>query len=234
MPVSGTRRLMAGGWGNPKLDLKDPSLVLYLPLWYPDSETTGSTIVSKDRNRLSATVTGAIWGYQGRTFDGINDYISITDGSALDFTTGNCTFMFWIKPAAWAAANRIWLKGDTLNAGISIWAGATNIDFGTYNGTGHDTYATHGMSLGSWYCFAVTKTGTTGAWFKNGKSLSLTKQNTVNPSSASAYATLIGTDTLANNRFWWDGTKGEIVAYNRVLSDARIMQNFLATKWRYQ
>src|SRR3990167_5915362 len=49
----------------------DPSLVLYLPLWKKD----GSSFMSDDAYGHLATVTGATWGSQGRTFDGVDDLI---------------------------------------------------------------------------------------------------------------------------------------------------------------
>ena len=56
------------------IDMNDPTLVLYLPLWYPHGDMTGSPIYSYDINRHSCTVTGAVWGSQGRTF-GTDDEI---------------------------------------------------------------------------------------------------------------------------------------------------------------
>ena len=46
MPISGTRRMMTGGWGTVGIDIKDPSLVLYVPLWRPDMVARGGSIVN--------------------------------------------------------------------------------------------------------------------------------------------------------------------------------------------
>jgi len=79
------------GSGTPKIDLG--GCVLYLPLWQPDM--AGSTIISKDKSANSCTVTGAVWGSQGRTFDGINDVI--TCGSAITIPATASTYCLWIK-----------------------------------------------------------------------------------------------------------------------------------------
>jgi len=55
----------------------DPSLELYLPLY----ELDGSSFMSKDACGHICLVTGALWGSQGRTFDGGDDYIDITTTS---------------------------------------------------------------------------------------------------------------------------------------------------------
>jgi len=78
------------------VDILDPALALYLPLWYPYSDMTGSTIYSYDKNRCVCTVTGATWGRTGRTFDGVDDWIDLTPiVSTLDtYTSG--TILFWL------------------------------------------------------------------------------------------------------------------------------------------
>jgi hypothetical protein len=67
------------------IDIYDPSLVLYLP--FADHDMAGSTIISKDLNAHSCTVTGATWGSQGRSFDSTyDDFISVPDSPSLNLT----------------------------------------------------------------------------------------------------------------------------------------------------
>ncbi|MDO8687497.1 MAG: hypothetical protein Q7K41_02790, partial [Dehalococcoidales bacterium] len=79
----------------------DPSLVLYLPLYEPDS----SSLMSKDAYGHLAAVTGATWGTLGRTFDGSDDQIDCGNASSLvtafgGDTTGSYTYLWWQKVAS--------------------------------------------------------------------------------------------------------------------------------------
>jgi len=76
------------------IDRFDVGLALYLPLWYPHGDMTGSTIYSYDTYRRTGTVTEATYGLQGRTFDGTNDKIVITGT-----VTGVQTVIVWVKPS---------------------------------------------------------------------------------------------------------------------------------------
>ncbi|MCK9597420.1 MAG: LamG domain-containing protein [Sphaerochaeta sp.] len=91
------------------IDLKDPSLVLYMPLWYPYSDISGSTtLMSYDRYRSTLTNSGSLYSRSGRVFDG-------DDGIKLDVAA--------------------WQSGDDTGTIISFFkttnAGATKSLFGS-------------------------------------------------------------------------------------------------------
>uniref|UniRef100_A0A6M3LAS4 Putative lectin/glucanase superfamily protein n=1 Tax=viral metagenome TaxID=1070528 RepID=A0A6M3LAS4_9ZZZZ len=73
--------------------------LLYLPLWNPG--LSGSTFKSIDPYGHLCTVTGALYGSTGRTFDGADDLINCGSGASLDdiFDTGG-TYLAWINPSS--------------------------------------------------------------------------------------------------------------------------------------
>lgn len=159
MPIAGNRRI-SNRYSNPGFDTKDPSLVLYLPLYYPDSETTGSTIISKDIYRRSCTVTGATWGSKGRIFDGTDDQIACGNSSALNFTTGDFTLEGWIYVDDYDNVVYIFSRGGVdltgyqfiieSNGQLKLYTSQAAADQATYTGTGAITATT-------WYHIAAVR-----------------------------------------------------------------------------
>ena len=74
------------------IDVAPPDCVLWLPLYM----LPGASFVSRDAYGHLATVMGATWGPEGRTFDGIDDYINAGAAASLDITDA-ITLEIWIK-----------------------------------------------------------------------------------------------------------------------------------------
>ncbi len=73
--------------------------VLYLPLWHPSLK--GSVFKSIDPFGHVCTVTEAIYGATGRTFDSVDDLISCGSASVLDnIFDGGGTVIAWINPTS--------------------------------------------------------------------------------------------------------------------------------------
>ena len=102
------------------IDRNDPTLALYLPLWYPHGDMTGSPIYSYDKNRHSCTVYGATWGSQGRTFAGA-DFINIDAALTPLAATTTGTWLSWVEldDATPTASSFLVCFGDT-NADTTI------------------------------------------------------------------------------------------------------------------
>ncbi len=87
--------------------------------------TTSNIIRSKDSIGHLCTVTDATWNYQGRTFDGTNDYIVIPDNVAFDWTS--LTLMAWINCTNTGTQQQIMCK-DGVVRGDFYWC-KTNSDY---------------------------------------------------------------------------------------------------------
>jgi len=209
--------------------IKDSSLVLDLPLY----ELDGSSFMSCDAYGHLCTDTGAVWTLQGRTFDGVDDEITIPDNPSL-YHGGSCTQEYWIKIPADigeqillckddAGANREWLsyyRTATKKIEWALWADTPEVAVSQ----------TNIMPLNGWVHIALRYDGVDMRTYTNGV-LDCTPQ---------AQTGLI-TDTNAqievgarNAAQFLGGTVGEIRLYNRALTTVEIQHNYLATKERYR
>ena len=91
-------------------------------------------------------------------------------------------------------------------------------------------YINNSVDLNSWQHFAVTHSGTTAIFYKNGVSIGSSTNifGATNISNMSAY---IGNSSLSDRAF--DGKIASVRVYNRVLSETEISQLYTSTKSRY-
>jgi hypothetical protein len=74
-------------------EIHDPNLVFYLSL----HKTDGNSLISQDAHGHQGAVTGAVWTPQGRSFDGVDDIITVPHSPSLNVTSG-ITMALWVKP----------------------------------------------------------------------------------------------------------------------------------------
>jgi hypothetical protein len=224
--------------------IRDSSLALYLPLWHPDLSV--SPFLSKDLNAHSCTVTGATWGNQGRTFDGIDDVINCGSAAILDTafggdTTGAYTYEWWAKNTIDGPSRGQLVKGvDPTFWGM--WtadaAGSLNL-YWEIKVTGETNdlfvYWTIGDVSTSFNHFMLTGSGRAAAGWTLYKNNSLVSMN-INSNTLSSNVGNTADDLFAPGRAWgasgyFKGIEGEVWVYNRAKTLAE--SNYLATKWRY-
>lgn len=213
------------------VDLNDPSLALYLPLWYPRPDMTGDTIYSYDKNRHVGTVTGATWGLQGRSFDGTDDVVNCGSASSLDALTGNQTHMAWINPAG-LGENNFGTVIDKVKLGVCLSA-TYKIRFFLTVGAAAKTAITTDNALipGSWACVFGIFNGANVLIDVGGTTT--TGDATTGPVDSHAANDFNIGDNAASNRCF-NGLIGEVISWNRALSATERTNVRLATKWRYQ
>jgi len=206
-------------------------LAFYAPLWHPELNT--SPFISKDLNAHSCTATGATWGIQGRTFDGVDDKIIIADDAALN--PAAFTLEAWVKPTNTAIADQedIIQKGATFsNQGYGLFINSSyGVRFTCGRTGGEETLNSSATSAASnWIHCAGTFDGTTMTVYINGAA-----SGTATPASyeSSAEDLNIGYNARFAN-FAFEGIIGEIMIYNRALTTSEIVNTYLTTKWRYQ
>ena len=239
MPVSGTRRMMTGGgWAIPSFDIKNPALVLYLPLWYPDSETTSSTIISKDINRHSCTATGTTWGSQGRTFVGSDDYITVPDAAILDPGTGSISIIIWWKSGTDARQGLLEHDDDVADGyylEIQVTTGTVRLFIRADGVTDNIIGDTTGLVANIWHCSMGVRNETTG-------NLEIYLDGNLDKAPAAAVNTTTKNITPADNiqlgalanGYRFTGVLGEAIQYNGVMSLAEYQDYYVTTKWRFK
>ncbi|MBI2851406.1 MAG: hypothetical protein HYX80_10305 [Chloroflexi bacterium] len=125
--------------------IRDPSLMLYLPLYKRD----GGAFESHDGYGHPATVSGALWRPGGRYFDGIDDKVNLPDVPALS-PASQITLEAWFKPAQTAAIGRIVSKFPSDYKGWSIFHG-TAIGFQLYAGASlAEIYSANVIAQDTW------------------------------------------------------------------------------------
>ena len=210
----------------------DPSLVLYLPFWKLD----GASFMSKDAYGHLATVIGALWTPQGRTFDGIDDNINCGTSTVLKFTTQKFTISAWVKVTSFTAgASSILMNGTENTAGYWFLLNDNGrISIRTYQaGAGQGTVSTaNDVTTDVWCNIMAVRSGTSVTLYKNGSALTLTEIGVHLDPVAAAENCLIGIHVNLSS-YPFRGTIGEVRLYNRALNPMEVQRNYLATKWRY-
>jgi hypothetical protein len=203
-----------------------------------------STIVSKaTQPNLTCTITGATWGLQGRTFDGIDDVIALSAATALNNLTP-LTFIAWIKPTSIGENNRgriLFKKATSTTTGL-MWYLFSTTGFSFFvDYDGNDLYRqspNNALTLGSWAMIATTWTGEVAATsvihYLNGNpvaSYAAGQDATGSRVSDASNLLRIGNDESGDSTF--NGMLGDVLIYSRVLTNPEINGIRLVTQWRY-
>ncbi len=224
----------AAGDGENKAFTAD--ILLNDPLW-GDRLQSESSFASVDSYGHTNTVIGTTWGTQGRTFDGIDDYIDCTNNAVFDITTA-------ITLEAWAYWTGYVLEGAFLSkaggaANTDAYILATQVaDDGTVrfyirNATAY-AYIEVAVSKNVWHHFFATYDSALGS----------NQMMLVLDGGTPAYATQTGAiQTTATSLKighygslpdkMWNGKIGEVRIYNVAKPLAVGQHNYLATKLRY-
>ena len=199
--------------------IKDPGLVLYLPLY----ELDGVSFVSKDACGRLCAAAGASWKPDGRDFDGSGDKISLPG----ILTSGDWSFLMWVNSRA---------QDDTANV-ILHTAGGWNFFYG---GTGANYQNKFGAE-GSGYWKAATDI-TLNSWQMVGCAIRASDgyhyfyRNGLPDGSADGVAHYPSNPCIGSrvSDYFFNGKIGEVAIYRRLLSATEFFRNYLETKWRYR
>ena len=195
------------------------------------------------RYRITPTITGSLEnGTSGVSpywdFDGSNDYIKFPDAdiilpdSPYTFITVEC----WASPDAMGNYAGIWSLGHpTGGVGIGLWCRSVDwIQFGLSIGSDQRTSVTaYSSTYPGWRLITCTYNGSSGGGkvFIDGIERA-NNTNTGTFSTNDTYDMLLGKDN--GTAAYLNGKVGPVKIYNRVLTDAEILQNYEATKGRFQ
>jgi hypothetical protein len=196
----------------------DPSFALYLPLY----ELDGASFMSRDAHGHLATVSGALWTPQGRSFDGVDDIIELV---TFDLDASK-TVIAWVKPSSSCPDARAVIFSryvaliNTIAAPVRALSHYNGTDY--LNSTGlvtwdvwnHVTYVFHQTDNKIYFYINAVASG-------SGDSPQFTQ-------------TFLYIGGWGPGFFQFKGIMGEVCLCNRALTPLEIRQNYLATKWRYR
>ena len=158
----------------------------------------------------------------GLEFDGVDDYISLGNATALGFTSQDFTIEAWIKAATVTKRMEIfqrhywnsdgyrlqtWPSGDL--AFYTFQSGETQV-----SGTSSDV-----LTAGNWSHVAVVRQGASAKIFVNGVDKTETAGSHIDPAYVVGRQTFIGTNYLAEA---FDGCISEVRIWNYARSESQI------------
>ena len=220
--------------------IKDPSLVLYLPLWKRD----GASFMSDDKHGHLATVTGALWTPRGRSFDGTDDKIALPN-NAFNWMTGAFTIEVWFNLTTLTGAHFLFSIFVDANNQFHLQQidGITAVQFYLYEGGVNLLQKQTALlvtSVNTHLVFLWDGLGKTDAnircWQNNEEKTNVAYSNYAGtPTGISGIlGTHINEIGVQNAGGYFNGKIMELRLYNRVLTVQEIQHNYLATKWRYK
>ncbi len=207
-------------------------LVFHAPLY--SEQLVGTQFRSTDKYGHVCSVTGATWGVTGRTLNGTTDFISIPDADILDLSTA-ITISQWVYRTTNLAYQGVVFKEGAYHTYIDN----TNKWYGEFydGGNWRSLTSTNVLTASTWYHLVWT-------WDTSDNKIRLYVNGVLDKTSAALAGTINASAEilyLGNNRAttnpagseFFGGILGEVRIINRVLSAGEVMNEFLATKWRY-
>ncbi len=184
------------------------------------------TLVTDNDEGISngTLMNGTLWTLNGKygsalNFDGIDDYVNMSDTSLTLNITQNITVEAWIK----------WNGGGCSYAGIVSRRVGSNFNYELLmtdtgsagwgiNNTGHVLYVSNAISANNWYYLTGTYNGTNYSLYSNGI---LINSGAINENRGIDTQTVIGND-IRYNTCNFNGTIDDVAIWNRTLSNAEI------------
>jgi hypothetical protein len=191
---------------------------------YDFDQGSGSTLTDVSGKGHHGTISGAVWISSGKygkalVFDGVNDYVRVSDSAALDLTT-HMTFEAWVYPTALQSGQRPAMTKD--GAAYFLRASSTT---GTLRPSGGVTLgstirsitAPNAIPVKTWSHLAVTYNGSTLRLYVNGTQVA---SSSVAGTIKNGGALRIGGDSVKGQYF--RGRMDDARLYNRALTATEI------------
>ena len=202
----------------------DPYCRLYLPLWKLD----GDSFMSKDAYGHLCTNHGSLWTPQGRSFDGVDDYVQMP---LVTSVTTNVTLSVWVYLSSNSLKGTFIHNGQTVSEdGYSLGVGSTTLDNNGNNLIGlldYVAWMNFNVPIGTGWHFVVM-TRDTSTWRASVDKVVSTTTYTDSPSTPTS-GTYIARDCDNSPRFF-KGLIGEVRIYNRALTPQEILDHYIIGK----
>jgi hypothetical protein len=130
--------------------------------------------------KIKKTVSGLPPTANSVQFDGVNDYLSLSNGTAFNFGTGNLTIEFWIYFTAVGSGRAVtsWSLVGGVSGTWSVGIGNTSLSFTEVIVGEPGPSATFSSILNTWAHIAVSRSSGTTKLFLNGSQVASAAQTT--------------------------------------------------------
>jgi len=208
---------------------------------------TGTTWTDLSGNNNTGTLTNGPTFSAGNmgsiVFDGADDQIDCGTNSSLNISD-NLTLGIWVKFNSISSAPTLiakqWCSGNQFSYGWSILSDGRmyyGFDSDGFCGstTGEYTSTNAVCTTGIWYCLNVVHTSTSINLYSNGISIPGTLAGSYGTIYISSVPVRLGVYRLLSGVFdaYLNGNIAQTVIYNRALSSKEVLQNYNATKSRF-
>jgi PKD repeat protein len=202
---------------------------------YSFNDGAGSTLTDASGAGNHGTISGAQWTNAGRygkalVFDGVNDWVTISDSSSLDLTTG-MTLEAWIYPIALNGGSTngwrsVILKQQSSQLAYALYANSDNNRPSGYVYTSSDlgVFGNAQLPLNTWKHLATTYDGSVQRLYVNGSQVG-------SRSIGGSIKTSGGPLRLGGNSIWgeyFNGRIDEVRVYNKALTASQIQTDMNA------
>jgi len=199
---------------------------------YPGSGTTWTDLSGNGNNGTLTNGPTFDSGNGGSiVFDGSNDVVNCGNDSTL--SPSEITLSIWCNPSGFGEGNfgRFFQKVDQYvfffdNTGGS---GTNGIRFGAQTGSSQVYTVSNVVTLNEWANFAVSLSGSTASFYKNGSLVGSSGGFSSLPSTSNDLT--FGNNTALTRTF--NGKLSQGLIYNRGLTASEIQQNYNALRGRY-
>ncbi|MCV9389328.1 LamG-like jellyroll fold domain-containing protein [Reichenbachiella ulvae] len=204
---------------------QEAGLVAYYPFTggsLVDESLNGNDVALGDGSSTGLNPSLAVDRYENNSgaysFDGVDDYLSINNGSGINIS-GNMSVVLWVNPNEIGSNGRITWDSGSEYGDFIIWSDgrlAYNYKEGTNNST---VFSSSALSAGKWSLIAFTRTGDQISFFINGY-LDAT-QTAHSPTTVSNLTSIGGSESGVANTF--NGVVDDIRIYGRSLTTSEIV-----------
>jgi hypothetical protein len=170
-------------------------------------------------------------------FDGVNDFVVVSNFPQLPVSSSARTVNIWFKPNVSTWQNNV---NNMFFYGTAGTNGATfGIDFSTYpvmevytwGGTGRDIFFSSSFSQTGWSNITITYNGsTTLSIYENGTN---TQNTTITQCNTGNTDIWVGAIRPTYQPWYYEGNIAQVQIYNRALSAQEVLQNYNTTKTRF-
>ena len=192
---------------------------------YGFSETTGTTTADATGKGHTGTISGATRTASGRngyalSFDGVNDWVTVSDAADLDLTSG-MTLEAWVRPSSLSGWRTVVMKQNSAGLAYGLYANdndpwpALTVSIA---GADRSSVGTAQLLLNTWTHVAGTYDGATLRLYVNGVQVRSVPQT-------GSMAVTTGVLRIGGNSVWGEyfaGLIDEVRVYDRALSEAEI------------